>query len=127
MSGGLGWIVGGALAAAFGYAAYRTWGSGAAGDYDETGGASWYGPGLEGNLTASGDPFDPTALTAAHKSLPFGTKVEVTDLDTGATVVVEVNDRGPYVQGRIIDLTEAAADALGIRAAGTANVGLRLL
>lgn len=76
--------------------------------------ASWYGPNFHGRLTANGETFDQWALTAAHKSLPFGTRLEVTNPGTGRSVVVRVNDRGPFTPGRDIDLSRAAAEALGI-------------
>ncbi|HAF70150.1 MAG: Rare lipoprotein A [Acetothermia bacterium 64_32] len=95
--------------------------------YLEVGIASWYGPGFHGKATASGEPYDMYAFTAAHKTLPFGTVVRVVDLATGRSVVVRINDRGPFVAGRIIDLSYAAAEALGIVAQGTARVGLVVL
>lgn len=81
-----------------------------------TGLASWYGPGLEGNLTASGDAFDPSAFTAAHKTLPFGTQLTVSYRGRSAQVVV--NDRGPYTGGRDLDLSQGAAEYLGLTRAG---------
>lgn len=94
-----------------------------AGDvYDVTGTASWYGNELAGNPTASGVPFDPNALTAAHPDLPFGTKVKVTNLGNGLSVTVEINDRGPFADNRIIDLSRAAANELGFIDAGTTEV-----
>lgn len=95
--------------------------------YDEVGIASWYGPGFHGKVTASGEPYDMYAFTAAHKTLPFGTVVRVVDLSTGRSVVVRINDRGPFVPGRIIDLSYAAAEALGMVERGTARVGLVVL
>ena len=95
--------------------------------YAEVGIASWYGPGFHGRTTANGELYDMYAFTAAHKTLPFGTVVEVVDLDTGRSVVVRINDRGPFVPGRIIDLSYAAAEALGILERGTARVGLIVL
>jgi rare lipoprotein A len=91
------------------------------------GAASWYGPGFSGKKTASGDIFDETKFTAAHKSLPLGTKAKVTHLSSGKSVEVLVNDRGPYVEGRIIDLSQAAANALGIIDRGVAEVRIELL
>src|SRR3712207_9501784 len=76
--------------------------------------ASWYGPGLYGRRTASGTVHTGAALTAAHRSLPFGTRVRVTNLANGRTVVVVVDDRGPFVRGRVIDLSRAAARRLGL-------------
>jgi rare lipoprotein A (peptidoglycan hydrolase) len=83
--------------------------------------ATWYGPGFEGQPTASGELFDPNAMTAAHRWLPFGTRVRVTDVASGRSVVVRINDRGPF-SAAIIDLTPAAANALGIYRAGSASV-----
>ena len=88
----------------------------------ERGSASWYGPGFEGRPTASGRPFDPRALTAAHPTLPLGTRALVTDLENGRSVEVEIDDRGPYVPGRVIDLSLAAAERLGMVEAGVAPV-----
>lgn len=90
----------------------------------ETGRASWY---ALTSKTASGERCDPGALTAAHRSLPFGTKVKVENLRNGRSVVVRVNDRGPYVAGRIIDLTKAAAGRLGFIKSGVAPVRLTVL
>lgn len=87
---------------------------------DQCGGASWYS--LPGNRTASGDRMNPSAMTAAHKSLPFGSKVRVVDQRTGKSIQVTINDRGPFVKGRIIDLSKAAATKLGFRNAGHTKV-----
>ena len=95
--------------------------------FDEIGLASWYGPGFRGKPTASGERFDPGDLTAAHRTLPFGTRVEVVRLDSGARVVVRINDRGPFVDGRIIDLAKAAARRLDLIEDGVAEVGLQVL
>ncbi|MFP4106468.1 MAG: septal ring lytic transglycosylase RlpA family protein [Phycisphaerae bacterium] len=89
--------------------------------------ASWYGPKFHGKKTASGEVFDQTALTAAHRTLPFGTRVRVTNLANGKSVVVRVNDRGPFVKGRIIDLSRAAAEEIGMIRSGTARVRLEVL
>ena len=94
----------------------------AAGTGIQRGAASWYGPGFHGRKTANGERFNTHAMTAAHKSLPFGTKVRVVHEKTGRSVVVRINDRGPYAHGRIIDLAQAPARALGIT--GTAYVSL---
>jgi rare lipoprotein A len=94
---------------------------------DGEGTASWYGPGFHGKLTASGEVYDKEGLTAAHKTLPFGTYLRVSSLDNGSSVVVRVNDRGPYAKGRIIDLSEAAARMLGMIPSGTARVRLELI
>jgi rare lipoprotein A len=80
----------------------------------QTGIASWYGPGFQGRRTANGERFDTNQLTAAHKTLPFGTRVRVTSLVNGKEVVVRINDRGPFIAGRIIDLSRAAAQAIGL-------------
>jgi rare lipoprotein A len=95
----------------------------AAGKGLQRGGASWYGPGFHGRKTASGERFNANAMTAAHRSLPFGTRVRVVNERTGRAVVVRINDRGPFHGGRIIDLAQAPARALGIT--GTAYVSLR--
>src|SRR5262245_49722597 len=84
--------------------------------------ASWYGGSLNGRRTASGERFDQEALTCAHRSLPIGTRVRVTNLENGRSVVVTVTDRGPFVRGRIIDLSRGAARRLGLLHAGTARV-----
>ncbi len=86
--------------------------------------ASWYGGRFHGRRTASGELFDENALTAAHPTLPFGTRVRVRSLGNGREVVVRINDRGPHVKSRIIDLSRAAASALGFVQAGTARVVL---
>ncbi|WP_439113066.1 septal ring lytic transglycosylase RlpA family protein [Hydrogenophaga sp.] len=86
--------------------------------------ASWYGPRFHGRRTASGERFDMHALTAAHKTLPFGTRVRVRSVHTGKEVVVRINDRGPYKHQRIIDLSRAAAVALGVRDRGVTEVHL---
>ena len=90
--------------------------------YVERGQASWYGPGFHGEETASGAVFDQTELTAAHPKLPFGTEVTVTNLENGRQVKVEINDRGPYADGRIIDLSKEAGRKLDIISDGTAEV-----
>jgi rare lipoprotein A len=91
---------------------------------NQCGTASWYGPGFNGKKAASGERFNQNAMTAAHKSLPFGTKLKVTNQKTGKVVTVKINDRGPYHGGRIIDLSKAAATQLGIVGAGTGKVCL---
>ena len=90
--------------------------------FAETGTASWYGAWHQGRLTADGERFDPRAFTAAHRNLPFGTILRVTNLASGAMVKVRVNDRGPYIKGRTLDLSAAAAEALGITKDGIARV-----
>lgn len=84
--------------------------------------ASYYGPGFHGKKTASGEIFDQNALTCAHKTLPFGTRLKVTRLDNHQSVVVTVNDRGPYKKGRILDLSVAAARQIGLNIQGVAQV-----
>lgn len=93
----------------------------------ESGIASWYSSDSSESLTANGEIFDPTLLTAAHKSLKFGTLVRVTNLDANKSVDVRINDRGPFVEGRIIDLTPAAAKQAGMLDSGIANVTLSLI
>ncbi|WP_231887710.1 septal ring lytic transglycosylase RlpA family protein [Thermodesulfatator autotrophicus] len=95
--------------------------------YVEVGIASWYGPGFHGKKTASGERYNMYAYTAAHKVLPMGTKVLVTNLENGRQVIVRINDRGPFVKGRIIDLSYAAARALGMHRKGTALVRIQAL
>lgn len=87
--------------------------------------ASWYGAKYKGRRTASGEKFNPYDLTAAHRTWPFGTVVEVRNLRNGRKVLVQINDRGPFVAGRIIDLSEEAATELGIVAGGVAPVEIR--
>jgi rare lipoprotein A len=93
--------------------------------YDEVGYASWYGAELQGRNTANGEIFMPSAVTGAHKTLPMPSYVEVTSLDTGRTILVRVNDRGPFANDRLIDLSEAAAKQLGISEQGVAGVRVR--
>lgn len=90
--------------------------------YAQCGGASWYGPGFNGKRAASGEIFNENAMTAAHRSLPFGTKVTVVDQRTGKEIQVTINDRGPFHGSRIIDLSKAAATKLGFRNRGTTSV-----
>jgi rare lipoprotein A len=96
-------------------------------DYDETGIASWYGPTFYGHRTANGEMYDGTEMTAAHRTLPMPVNVRVTNLDNGKSIIVRVNDRGPYAKGRIIDLSEAAARALDVIRLGTARVRVTYL
>lgn len=96
-------------------------------DFVERGIASWYGEAFHGRRTSTGEPYDMYAMTAAHKTLPLPTYVRVTDLDTGNRVVVRVNDRGPFVEGRVIDLSYIAAVKLGIADRGTARVEVQAL
>jgi rare lipoprotein A len=92
-----------------------------------TGEASWYGPGFHGQTTANGETFNQEELTAAHRSLPFGTKVKVTNINNGRSVVVRINDRGPFAAGRVIDLSAAAARIIGMLGSGIAPVQLEIL
>ncbi len=89
--------------------------------------ASWYGPGFVGNRTASGEAYDPSELTGAHRSLPFGTRVRVTNQLNGRSVVVRINDRGPFTRGRILDVSSAAADRLRMKGHGVVPVTLQVL
>lgn len=90
--------------------------------YDETGSASYYSSQHQGKRTASGERFDQNALTAAHRQLPFGTRVKVTNLSNDKSVVVRITDRGPRTRGRLIDLSRAAAEQLGMLRSGSAQV-----
>ena len=101
--------------------------AGCAPRYTEQGLASWYGPGFVGKRTASSERFVPCKRTAAHLTLPFGTRLRVTNLSNGRIVRVRVNDRGPYVQGRIIDLSRSAAAALGMVRAGVVEVRIEVV
>ena len=89
--------------------------------------ASFYGRRFNGRRTASGEPYDAHRLTCAHPTAPFGTRLRVTDLETGRSVVVTVNDRGPFVRGRVVDVSLAAARALGMVARGVARVRVERL
>ncbi len=89
--------------------------------------ASWYGPGFDGKQTASGERFNKSHLTAAHRSLPFGTIVRVKNLQNGRSVDVRINDRGPFIKGRIIDLSEAAASQIDLKHRGIGEVEVRVL
>jgi rare lipoprotein A len=92
-----------------------------------TGHASWYGPGFHGRLTANGERFNQYAMTAAHRTLPFGTRMRVTNLSNGRSVVVRVNDRGPFIPGRHLDLSKGAAQVIGIMGSGTGQVRMEVL
>ena len=94
----------------------------ASSDSVQRGHASWYGPGFHGRLTANGERFNTHALTAAHRTLPFGSRVRVVNQKTGRSVVVRINDRGPFIKGRIIDLAHSAARQIGM--SGVASVAL---
>ncbi|MGK7915531.1 MAG: septal ring lytic transglycosylase RlpA family protein [Prochloraceae cyanobacterium] len=89
--------------------------------------ASWYGPGFHGRLTANGEKYNQNAFTAAHPNLAFGTRVRVTNLNNGRSTIVRINDRGPYIAGRIIDLSAAAARAIGMLSSGVAPVRLEII
>jgi rare lipoprotein A len=92
-----------------------------------TGQASWYGYPFYGNRTANGEIYRPGTMTAAHPSLPFGTRVKVTNLNNGRSQIVRINDRGPYIGGRIIDLSETAAESIGMKSSGIAPVKVQVL
>ncbi len=92
-----------------------------------TGQASWYGPGFHGARTANGESFNQYAMTAAHRTLPFGTQVRVTNLNNGRSVVVRINDRGPFSGGRVLDLSKGAASQLGVISSGVAPVRIDVL
>lgn len=95
-----------------------------AGEHEEIGLASFY---FEGQKTASGEPFDSNALTGAHRTVPFGTTVRVTMIKTGKQVVVRINDRGPFIKGRIIDVSRRAAEVLGMVGAGVGKVKVEIV
>jgi rare lipoprotein A len=96
-------------------------------EYRQVGIASWYGGRHQGRLTASGEVFDENKLTAAHRTLPLVTWARVTNLENGRTIEVRVNDRGPYIDGRVIDLSTRAAEELGMTAQGLARVEIKAL
>ncbi len=96
-------------------------------EHSETGIASWYGPGFDGKRTANGETFNKNELTAAHKTLQMPSLIRVTNLDNGRSLIVRVNDRGPYSRGRVLDLSERAADLLGFKGRGTAKVKIDVL
>ncbi|MGI9531607.1 septal ring lytic transglycosylase RlpA family protein [Lutimonas sp.] len=97
------------------------------GQQQETGVASFYNDQLQGRRTASGEVYDTIRMTAAHRSIPFSTKVKVTHLDTKKSVIVIVNDRGPFVEGRVIDLSKAAAKELDFLEKGLAKVSIEII
>jgi rare lipoprotein A len=133
--GALGWAVVGALVIALGVEGCTTAPRRPAGRVpsaserpsSQTGRASWYGQAHHGQLTASGERFDMNALTAAHPTLPFGTRLRVVNLDNDRAVEVRVNDRGPTTAGRILDLSYAAARALGAVGSGVVPIKLTVL
>ena len=96
-------------------------------NYDETGVASWYGPGFHAKMTANGETFDQNDVTAAHRTLPMPSYVRVTNLENGRSLVVRINDRGPYARGRILDLSRRSAQLLGIEGQGTARVRVQIM
>lgn len=96
-------------------------------NYDETGIASWYGPGFHAKFTANGEIFDQNDLTAAHRTLPMPSFVRVTNLDNGRSIVLRVNDRGPFARGRILDVSARGSELLGFDKAGTARVRVQIL
>lgn len=96
-------------------------------EYRESGIASWYGGKFNGRKTANGEIFDTSQLTAAHKTLPFGTIVKVENIQNGKSVEVRINDRGPFVEGRIIDLSRAGAEAIGMIGTGIAQVRIEVV
>lgn len=95
--------------------------------FREEGVASWYGPGFHGKKTANGETFNTHAMTAAHKTLPFNSRVKVTNTSNGRSVVVRINDRGPFAHERVIDLSRAAADKIGLIKDGTCPVRIEYL
>ncbi len=99
----------------------------ATGNLSQTGIASWYGPGFHGKATASGDVYNQNDLTAAHQTLPLGTRVMVTNLENGRSAEVTINDRGPFAKGRVIDLSYSAAQSIGMVGPGTALVRIDVI
>jgi rare lipoprotein A len=95
--------------------------------WTQTGTASWYGEPFHGRTTASGERYDMNDLTCAHKTLPFGTRIRVQNLDNGRSVTLRVNDRGPFVEGRIVDVSRRAAQELGMMGPGTARVRITVV
>ncbi|HYG90989.1 MAG TPA: septal ring lytic transglycosylase RlpA family protein [Azospirillum sp.] len=96
-------------------------------NYDETGIGSWYGPGFHSKVTANGEIYDENDMTAAHRTLPMPSLVRVTNLDNGRSIIVRINDRGPYANGRIIDLSRRGAQLLGYEKTGTAKLRVQIL
>jgi len=144
------WLMAGVLLSGCGGGSYRSAGGGEAGgpiykvgnpyevggswyypredySYDETGIASWYGQGFHGERTANGEIFNKNELTAAHRTLPMPSLARVTNLDNGRSIVVRINDRGPFAQGRIIDVSQRVAELLGFEQSGTAKVRVQVL
>ena len=102
-------------------------GSSALAKESQCGEASWYGNNFAGKPTASGEIYDPTSLTAAHRTLRFGTRVRVREVSSGNSVIVRINNRGPFVSGRIIDLSSSAADRIGYKRRGVTRVCIKIL
>lgn len=96
-------------------------------NFQQIGTASWYGPGFHGKLTANGEVYNMHAMTAAHKTLPLGCKVQVTNLNTGKKIIVRINDRGPFHGGRVIDLSKKAAQKLGMLKSGHTKVHIKIV
>ncbi len=96
-------------------------------NFQQTGVASWYGPGFHGKKTANGERYDMYTMTAAHKTLPLGTRVKITNLSNRKSIIVRINDRGPFHGGRIIDLSKRAAQQLGILEDGSARVHIKTI
>ncbi len=96
-------------------------------EFFQKGVASWYGPGFHGRTTANGETYNMYDLTAAHKELPFGTIVEVTHLRSGRSVTARINDRGPFIRGRVIDLSKQAAEEIGLKDEGLAEVKIEII
>jgi len=95
--------------------------------YTETGKASFYGDQHQSKKTASGDPYNNDLKTAAHRDIPFGSKIRVTNVDNGKSVVVKVNDRGPFAKGRIVDLSKSAFSSIGNTSSGLINVQIEVI
>jgi rare lipoprotein A len=106
---------------------YYTLSSKMAKGFIQTGLASWYGPGFHGKKTANGEIYNQNAMTAAHKTLPLSTMIKVTNLENMKSIIVRINDRGPYYGNRILDLSKKAADALGISKHGTGKIKLQVI
>lgn len=96
-------------------------------NFQQIGTASWYGPGFHGKRTANGEIYDMHAMTAAHKTLPLGTRVQVTNLSNGLKIIVRINDRGPFHGGRVIDLSKQAAKKLGLLRSGQGKVHIKII
>lgn len=106
---------------------YQTLSSSSIKKFTQTGIASWYGPGFHGKRTANGEIYNQNAMTAAHKTLPLSTVVKVTNLENKKSIIVRINDRGPYYGNRILDLSKKAAEMLGVSKRGTAKIKLEVV